>query len=179
MIVQTEITPNPNSLKFVPGKKVSLIGPIEITESDKTSNELVRNILTLKGVKSIFLSDDFISVNKEDGFIWEDLKHIIISFINEYFSKGHNCVINNSEEKNDLDTSTVEGQIIKILETKIRPAVARDGGDIKFKEFKDGIVRVELQGACSGCPSAAMTLKQGVQNLLCHYIPEVKGVEAI
>ncbi|MDA9745073.1 NifU family protein [Candidatus Pelagibacter sp.] len=179
MIVQTEITPNPNSLKFVPGKKVSLIGPIEITESDKTSNELVRNILTLKGVKSIFLSDDFISVNKEDGFVWEDLKHIIISFINEYFSKGHNCVINNSEEKNDLDTSTVEGQIIKILETKIRPAVARDGGDIKFKEFKDGIVRVELQGACSGCPSAAMTLKQGVQNLLCHYIPEVRGVEAI
>ena len=179
MIVQTEITPNPNSLKFVPGKNVSLIGPIEITESDKTSNELVRNILTLKGVKSIFLSDDFISVNKEDGFVWEDLKHIIISFINEYFSKGHNCVINNSEEKNDLDTSTVEGQIIKILETKIRPAVARDGGDIKFKEFKDGIVRVELQGACSGCPSAAMTLKQGVQNLLCHYIPEVRGVEAI
>jgi len=179
MIVQTEITPNPNSLKFVPGKKVSLIGPIEITESDKTSNELVRNILTLKGVKSIFLSDDFISVNKEDDFVWEDLKHIIISFINEYFSKGHNCVINNSEEKNDLDTSTVEGQIIKILETKIRPAVARDGGDIKFKEFKDGIVRVELQGACSGCPSAAMTLKQGVQNLLCHYIPEVRGVEAI
>ena len=179
MIVQTEITPNPNSLKFVPGKKVSLIGPIEITESDKTSNELVRNILTLKGVKSIFLSDDFISVNKEDGFVWEDLKHIIISFINEYFSKGHNCVINNSEEKNDLDTSTVEGQIIKILETKIRPAVARDGGDIKFKEFKDGIVRGELQGACSGCPSAAMTLKQGVQNLLCHYIPEVRGVEAI
>jgi len=179
MIVQTEITPNPNSLKFVPGKKVSLIGPIEITESDKTSNELVRNILTLKGVKSIFLSDDFISVNKEDGFVWEDLKHIIISFINEYFSKGHNCVINNSEEKNDLDTSTVEGQIIKILETKIRPAVARDGGDIKFKDFKDGIVRVELQGACSGCPSAAMTLKQGVQNLLCHYIPEVRGVEAI
>ena len=179
MIVQTEITPNPNSLKFVPGKKVSLIGPIEITESDKTSNELVRNILTLKGVKSIYLSDDFISVNKEDGFVWEDLKHIIISFINEYFSKGHNCVINNSEEKNDLDTSTVEGQIIKILETKIRPAVARDGGDIKFKEFIDGIVRVELLGACSGCPRAAMTLKQGVLNLLCHYIPEVRGVEAI
>ena len=179
MIVQTEITPNPNSLKFVPGKKVSLIGPIEITESDKISNELVRNILTLKGVKSIFLSDDFISVNKEDGFVWEDLKHIIISFINEYFSKGHNCVINNSEEKNDLDTSTVEGQIIKILETKIRPAVARDGGDIKFKDFKDGKVIVELQGSCSGCPSSTLTLKKGVQNLLCHYVPEVKEVEAI
>ena len=179
MIVQTEITPNPNSLKFVPAKKVSLIGPVEITEPGKTDNELIRNILKLEGVKSVFLSNDFISVNKDDSFIWEDLKHIIISFINEYFSKGHNCVISKIEKKNDLDTSTVEGQIIEILETKIRPAVARDGGDIKFKEFKNGIVRVELQGACSGCPSAALTLKQGVQNLLCHYIPEVIGVEAI
>ena len=179
MIVQTEITPNPNSLKFVPAKKVSLIGPVEITEPGKTDNELIRNILKLEGVKSVFLSNDFISVNKDDSFIWEDLKHIIISFINEYFSKAHNCVISKIEKKNDLDTSTVEGQIIEILETKIRPAVARDGGDIKFKEFKNGIVRVELQGACSGCPSAALTLKQGVQNLLCHYIPEVRGVEAI
>jgi len=131
------------------------------------------------GVKGIFLSDDFISVNKEDSFNWEDLKHIIISFINDYFAQGNENVISKMIEEKNLDTSTVEGQIIKILETKIRPAVARDGGDIKFKEFKDGIVRVELQGACSGCPSAALTLKQGVQNLLCHYIPEVREVEAI
>ena len=179
MFVQTEITPNPNSLKFLPGKTVSLIGPIEITEISKTSNDLIRNILSVDGVKSVFLSDNFISVNKHNEFEWEDLKHIIISFINDYFANGNENVISKNEETKELDTSTVEGQIIKILETKIRPAVARDGGDIKFKEFKDGIVRVELQGACSGCPSAALTLKQGVQNLLCHYIPEVREVEAI
>ena len=179
MFIQTEITPNPNSLKFLPGKSVSLIGPIEITEISKTTNNLVRNILSIDGVKGVFLSDNFISVNKHDEFEWEDLKHIIISFINDYFAKGNENVISKKEETKELDTSSVEGQIIKILETKIRPAVARDGGDIKFKEFRDGIVRVELQGACSGCPSAALTLKQGVQNLLCHYIPEVREVEAI
>jgi len=179
MLIQTEITPNPNSLKFLPGRNVSLIGPIEITEISKTNNELIRNILSINGVKGVFLSNDFISVNKENDFEWEDLKHIIISFINDYFAKGNENIISEIEEKRDFDTSTVEGKIIKILETKIRPAVARDGGDIKFKEFRDGIVRVELQGACSGCPSAALTLKQGVQNLLCHYIPEVREVEAI
>tara|TARA_B100000886_G_scaffold334503_1_gene290119 strand:+ start:383 stop:922 length:540 start_codon:yes stop_codon:yes gene_type:complete len=179
MFVQTQITPNPNSLKFLPGKNVSSIGPVEITEIEKTNNELIRNILSIDGVKGVFLSDDFISVNKQVDFDWEDLKHIIISFINDYFAKGNEIVISKSKVNEDLDTSTVEGQIIKLLETKIRPAVARDGGDIKFKEFKDGIVRVELQGACSGCPSAALTLKQGVQNLLCHYIPEVKEVEAV
>ena len=179
MFVQTEITPNPNSLKFLPGKSVSLIGPVEITEINKTNNELIRNILSINGVKGIFLSNDFISVNKHNEFEWEDLKHIIISFINDYFSNGNESVISKIEDTKEVDTSTVEGQIIKILETKIRPAVARDGGDIKFKEFKDGIVRVELQGACSGCPSAALTLKQGVQNLLCHYIPEVREVEAV
>tara|TARA_A100001015_G_scaffold222822_1_gene250920 strand:- start:2037 stop:2576 length:540 start_codon:yes stop_codon:yes gene_type:complete len=179
MFVQTQITPNPNSLKFLPGKNVSSIGPVEITEIEKTNNELIRNILSINGVNGVFLSDDFISVNKQVDFEWEDLKHIIISFINDYFAKGNEIVISKSKVNEDLDTSTVEGQIIKLLETKIRPAVARDGGDIKFKEFKDGIVRVELQGACSGCPSAALTLKQGVQNLLCHYIPEVKEVEAV
>ena len=179
MFVQTEITPNPNSLKFLPGKSVSLIGPVEIIEINKTNNELIRNILSINGVKGVFLSNDFISVNKHNEFEWEDLKHIIISFINDYFSNGNESVISKIEDTKEVDTSTVEGQIIKILETKIRPAVARDGGDIKFKEYKDGIVRVELQGACSGCPSAALTLKQGVQNLLCHYIPEVREVEAV
>ena len=179
MFVQTEITPNPNSLKFLPGKSVSLIGPIEITEISKTSNDLIRNILSIDGVKGVFLSNDFISVNKHDEFEWEDLKHIIISFINDYFASGNENVISKREETRELDTSTVEGQIIKILETKIRPAVARDGGDIKFKDFKDGKVIVELQGSCSGCPSSTLTLKKGVQNLLCHYVPEVKEVEAV
>ena len=179
MYVQTQITPNPNSLKFLPGKSVSSVGPIEINNKNSINNDLVNNILSVNGVVSVFLSEDFISVNKNENYEWEDLKHIIISFINEFYSNGNDVVISQDPKKINIDTSSVEGQIIKILETKIRPAVARDGGDIKFKEFKNGIVRVELQGACSGCPSAALTLKQGVQNLLCHYIPEVKEVVAV
>ena len=179
MFVQIETTPNPNSLKFIPGKNVSLIGPIEITEISKTNNELIRNILSVDGVKGVFLSDDFISVNKDDNFNWEDLKHIIISFINEYYAKGNKCIISDASKSEKDNVSSIEKTIIDILEKKIRPAVARDGGDIKFKEFKDGKVLVELQGSCSGCPSSTLTLKRGVQNLLKHYIPEVKEVEAI
>ena len=168
MFVQTEVTPNPNSLKFLPGKKVSNSGPYEITNKDQINNELVRNILSINGVTSIFLSDDFLSVNKDEKTEWEDLRHIIISFINDYYSNGNEIVINKEKKSSsDLNLSDIEKKIINILETKVRPAVARDGGDIKFKEFKDGIVTVNLQGSCSGCPSSTMTLKQGVQNLLC------------
>ena len=180
MFVQTEITPNPNSLKFLPGKTVSNDIPVEITDKTKTNNELVRNILSINGVTGIFLSEDFLSVNKLEKIEWEDLKHIIISFINDYYSNGNEIVINkDSKNSQDKDLSDIEKKIVKILETKVRPAVARDGGDIKFKDFKDGVVTVSLQGSCSGCPSSTMTLKQGVQNLLCHYIPEIKEVIAI
>ena len=180
MLVQTEITPNPNSLKFLPGKKVSNDVPIELTDKNESNNELVRNILSINGVTGIFLSDDFLSVNKDEKIEWEDLKHIIISFINDYYSNGNEIIIDKkSKSSSSLNLSDVEKKIINILETKVRPAVARDGGDIKFKEFKDGVVIVNLQGSCSGCPSSAMTLKQGVQNLLCHYIPEIKEVIAI
>ena len=180
MFVQTEVTPNPNSLKFLPGKKVSNDIPIEIIDKNESNNELVRNILSINGVTGIFLSDNFLSVNKEENLEWEDLKHIIISFINDYYSNGNDIVID-KESKNliNKDLSEIEKKIVKILETKVRPAVARDGGDIKFKDFKDGVVTVNLQGSCSGCPSSTMTLKQGVQNLLCHYIPEIKEVIAI
>ena len=180
MFVQTEITPNPNSLKFLPGKTVSNDAPIEITDKTKTNNELVRNILSINGVTGIFLSDDFLSVNKENKIEWEDLKHIIISFINDYYSSGNKIVIDKENKDSlNLDLTDIEKKIINILETKVRPAVARDGGDIKFKDFKNGIVTVNLQGSCSGCPSSTMTLKQGVQNLLCHYIPEIKEVIAV
>ena len=180
MFVQTEITPNPNSLKFLPGKKVSNDVPIELTDKNESNNELVKNILSINGVTGIFLSDDFLSVNKDEKIEWEDLKHIIISFINDYYSNGNEIIIDKkSKSSSNLNLSDVEKKIINILETKVRPAVARDGGDIKFKEFKDGVVIVNLQGSCSGCPSSAMTLKQGVQNLLCHYIPEIKEVIAI
>jgi len=180
MFVQTQNTPNPNSLKFLPGRKVSNDAPIEITDKNKSNNELIRNILSINGVTGIFLSDDFLSVNKQEKIEWEDLKHIIISFINDYYSNGNEIVIDKkSISSSKLSLSDVEKKIINILETKVRPAVARDGGDIKFKEFKDGVVTVSLQGSCSGCPSSTMTLKQGVQNLLCHYIPEIKEVIAV
>ena len=177
MFVQTLNTPNPNSLKFLPGEKVSLSGPIEFTKKTDTSNELIRNILSINGVVGVFLSHDFLSVSKNSDQDWEDIKHIIISFINDYYSTGKKFVYENSskEEKNE-NLDEIEKKIINILETKIRPAVARDGGDIKFKEYKDGKVKVEMQGSCSGCPSSTMTLKQGVENLLKHYIPEVTEV---
>jgi len=179
MFIQTEITPNPNSLKFLPGKTVSNIGSIEINSKDETNNDLIRNLLSVNGVEGIFLGKDFISVNKYDHISWEEIKHIIISLINDFYSNGNDYVINKSLKEEKKDFSEIENKIIKILDDKIRPAVAKDGGDIKFKEFKNGIVKVQLQGSCSGCPSSTMTLKQGVQNLLCHYIPEVQKVEAI
>ena len=179
MFVQTEATPNPNSLKFLPGKKVSNSGPYEITNKEDIKNDLVRNILSINGVEGIFLGQDFISVNKNESIKWEEIKHIVISLINDFYADGKEFVIDENIKEEDLDLSEIESKIVKILEEKIRPAVARDGGDIKFKEFKNGVVKVQLQGSCSGCPSSTMTLKQGVQNLLCHYLPEVKEVVAI
>ena len=179
MFVQTEITPNPNSLKFLPGKIVSNKGSFEITQKDQTNNELVKNLLSINGVEGIFLGKDFISINKYDDTSWDEIKHIVISLINDFYSSGKECVVENTLIENNENLKDIEKKIVKILDEKIRPAVAKDGGDIKFKEFKDGIVKVQLQGSCSGCPSSTMTLKQGVQNLLCHYLPEVKKVEAL
>jgi len=180
MFVQTQITPNPNSLKFLPGRRVSNSGTFEINDKNKTSNDLVRSILSINGVTGIFLGEDFLSVNKKEDSNWEDIKHIIISLINEFYLEGNPFIVDKdfyNEKKDNFDK--IEKKIIKILETKIKPAVARDGGDIKFMEFKNGVVTVQLQGSCSGCPSSTMTLKQGVQNLLCHYIPDVKEVVAL
>ena len=179
MFVQTEVTPNPNSLKFLPGKKVSNSGPYEITQKEETKNSLVRNLLSINGVEGIFLGEDFISINKKETINWDEIKHVVISFINDFYSEGKEFVIDENLNEQNSDLDELEQKIVKILDQKIRPAVARDGGDIKFKEFKDGVVKVQLQGSCSGCPSSTMTLKQGVQNLLCHYLPKVKEVVAI
>ena len=185
MIVQTEYTPNPDTLKFLPGKKVSEAGPLEFTKKDKNVKiPLVNKILSLEGTVMVFFGEDFITVKKEKSLNCEDLKHGIISEINDYYSKGNEIVVKKnlgeSVEHAKIESSNeVIDKINEILDTRIRPAVARDWGDIKFKSFKDGVVTVELKGSCSGCPSSVMTLKQGVQNLLCHYIPEVKTVEAI
>ena len=179
MFVQSELTPNPNSVKFLPGKIVSKSGSFEVTKKDETNNDLIKNLFSVNGVESIFLGKDFISVNKQGNVDWEEIKHIIISLINDFYSTGKEYVVEKNLNESSENLEEIELRIIKILDQKIRPAIARDGGDIKFKEFKDGIVKVQLQGSCSGCPSSTMTLKQGVQNLLCHYIPEVKQVEAI
>ena len=179
MFVQTETTPNPNSLKFLPGRIVSNGGSFEITKKDQVNNELIKNLMTVNGVEGIFLGKDFISVNKYDDTPWDEIKHIVISLINDFYSGGKEFVIEKSPFENNENFGEIEKKIVKILDEKIKPAVAKDGGDIKFKEFKDGVVTVQLQGSCSGCPSSTITLKQGVQNLLCHYLPEVKEVVAV
>ena len=191
MMVDTEHTPNPDTLKFLPGKKVSEVGPIEFLKNDKSIKvSLANKILSLEGTVMVFFGEDFITVKKEKNLNWKDMKHGIISEINDYYSKGNEVVVSKdlklakilSESTSDskpVESNAVVNKINEVLDSKIRPAVARDGGDITFKSFKDGIVTVELKGSCSGCPSSIITLKQGVQNLLCHYIPEVKSVEAI
>jgi len=191
MMVGTEHTPNPDTLKFLPRKKVSEVGPIEFLKNDKSIKvPLANKILSLEGTVMVFFGEDFITVKKEKDLNWEDMKHGIISEINDYYSKGNEVVVGKdlrlekilSESASDfkpVESNVMVNKINEVLDSKIRPAVAKDGGDITFKSFKDGIVTVELKGSCSGCPSSIMTLKQGVQNLLRHYIPEVKSVEAV
>jgi len=182
MLVETVETPNPNSLKFIPNMTVSEIGPVEIFKNKEDKKiPLASSILAIEGVTSIFFGDDFISVNKKEPVKWNDLKPSIISEINDFYSKGNKVVLkkklkNNDQEKEESEVVT---KIKEVLESKIRPAVARDGGDIKFKSFNDGVVTVELQGSCSGCPSSTVTLKRGVENMLKHYISEVNSVESI
>ena len=187
MIVQTEQTPNPDTLKFLPGKKVSEVGPIEFLKTDKQSRDvpLAKRILSLDGTVMVFFGENFITVKKEKNLKWDDLKHGIISEINDFYLEGNDVVVKkNLQKKSNLDSkknqaNEVINKINEVLDSKVRPAVARDGGDITFKSFSNGVVTVELKGSCSGCPSSIMTLKKGVQNLLCHYVPEVKSVEAV
>ena len=183
-MIQTEHTPNPNTLKFLPGKEVSNAGPVEFLKNEKNIKvPLADKILSLQGTTMVFFGKDFITVKKESNLEWDDLKHEIISEINDHYLLGNNVVIEKNFEKRDVnleknESNEIIDKIKEVLDSKIRPAVARDGGDIIFKSFENGVVKVQLKGSCSGCPSSIMTLKQGVQNLLCHYIPEVKSVEA-
>ena len=135
MFVQTEITPNPNSLKFLPGRTVSNNGSFEISVKNETKNELIKNILSVNGVESVFLGKDFISINKQANIAWDEVKHIIISLINDYYSSGKECVIEKNLNEENENLKEIEKKIVQILDLKIRPAVAKDGGDIKFKNF--------------------------------------------
>jgi len=183
-MVETEHTPNPDTLKFLPGKRVSDVGPVEFKKDEKNlSVPLANRILSLKGTIMVFFGKDFITVKKEKFLNWEDLKYNVISEINDYYLQGNDVVLKKNSNKSassqeENESNEIINKINEVLDLKVRPAVAKDGGDITFKSFKNGVVSVELKGSCSGCPSSVMTLKQGVQNLLCHYIPEVKSVEA-
>ena len=181
-MIQTEPTPNPESLKFLSENIISAIGTEEFQkdEINKITNPFVRELLGFKGVELVLLSKNFLSVKKTKDISWSELKPMVISHLNHYFENSKDPILKEglkAEEIQNENDETVK-KIIDVLDTKIRPAVARDGGDIKFKSFEKGVVKVELQGSCSGCPSSLMTLKQGVQNLLKHYVKEVNSVEA-
>ena len=183
-MIQTESTPNPNSIKFLSEKTISDIGTEEFQKQNlkDLSNSFIKELLNFEGVELVLLSKNFLSVKKTEEASWNELKPMVISHLNHYFENNDEPILKDLNKKdnnfnNNNDDDTVK-KIIDVLDTKIRPAVARDGGDIKFKSFKNGIVKVELQGSCSGCPSSLMKLKQGVQNLLKHYVKEVNSVEA-
>ena len=181
-MIQTESTPNPESLKFLSENIISAIGTEEFqkNEINKVTNPFIKELLGFKGVELVLLSKNFLSVKKTKDISWNELKPMVISHLNHYFENSKDPILKEglkAEEIQNENDETVK-KIIDVLDTKIRPAVARDGGDIKFKSFEKGVVKVELQGSCSGCPSSLMTLKQGVQNLLKHYVKEVNSVEA-
>ena len=180
-MIQVEQTPNPDSLKFLSQKILSKVGTEEFKKSNLKSIKIpfIKEVLNFSGVELVLISENFLTVKKEKNVSWDSLKPMIISHLNDYFEKTEDPIlIDHRKEKKSDDNETIL-KIRDVLDTKIRPAVARDGGDIKFKSFENGVVKVELQGACSGCPSSIMTLKQGVQNLLKHYVKEVNSVEAI
>jgi len=183
-MIQTETTPNPNALKFISKNKFSEIGAKEFQKKDikPNTNNLIKNLLEFEGVELVLVSDNFISVKKFENARWDSLTPSIISEINDHLVKNKKPILlKNSEvsEKPKKEDNLIVEEIKKVLDSKIRPAVAKDGGDIKFISFQEGTVKVELKGSCSGCPSSVVTLKNGVQNLLRHYIKEVKNVEAI
>ncbi len=181
-MIQIERTPNPESLKFLSENVISAIGTEEFQKSNisKIENSFIKELLGFKGVELILLSKNFLSVKKTSNISWNELKPMVVSHLNHYFENNKKPILEKKlNDKNaELENDKTVKKIIDILDTKIRPAVARDGGDIKFKSFEKGVVKVELQGSCSGCPSSLMTLKQGVQNLLKHYVKEVNSVEA-
>ena len=183
-MIQIERTPNPDSIKFISEKRLSEIGSEEFKKKEITDikNTFIKELLNFSGVELVFVSENFLTVKKDKKTEWETLKPTIISHLNDYFQSNDKPILNKRREtssKKTVEDNEIIKNIKEVLDTKIRPAVARDGGDIKFKSFKKGVVEVELRGSCSGCPSAAMTLKQGVQNLLKHYVKEVNKVEAI
>ena len=184
MFIQTEETPNPNTLKFMPGVDVMGIGKTyNFPHKEEAKKSLLaQTLFQIDSVEGVFFGDDFISVTKAQDVDWSILKASILATIMDYFARGKSVEILDSE-KSSSDASSplseIEKEIRELLDSRIRPAVAQDGGDITFERFENGIVYLKMQGACSGCPSSTATLKSGIENMLRYYIPEVQEVQAI
>jgi Fe-S cluster biogenesis protein NfuA len=187
MFIQIQETPNPNTLKFLPG---FIIMPEGQTASFKTLDDcgiskLAKELLEVDGVESIFYGHDFISVTKNEKTSWHSLKSIIVATIVDYNTSGMPILEGNlqkvqrNSEDLSLDEQEIVRQIVEVIDEKVKPAVAQDGGDIEFHSYKDGVVYVTMHGACAGCPSSTLTLKDGIENMLQYYIPEVIRVEQI
>ena len=185
MFIQTERTPNPATLKFLPGEAVMSSGTADFRDVESAERSpLARRLFQVEGVTGVFFGGDFVSVSKSDDADWQLLKPVILGVIMEHFVAGHPLLLEDAaqtaEEETDdgIDTEIV-GQIKELLDTRVRPAVAQDGGDIIYRGFQNGVVMLQLQGSCQGCPSSTMTLKMGIENMLKHYIPEVVEVRAV
>jgi len=183
MFIQTEDTPNPNALKFIPGVKISPGNPVNFkSKTECTNSPLASELFKIKYVKSVFFGEDFITITKQEDKSWDVIKAEILLTIMETLSANMPIFIKDKEEKHSKDDdfdSDIVVQIKELIEHRIRPAVAQDGGDIVFHSFENGVLKLKLHGACSSCPSSTVTLKDGIENMLRHYVPEVESVEAI
>ncbi len=184
MFIQTELTPNPATLKFLPGRAVMPQGTANFTDAAAAvRSPLAERIFTLPGVTGVFLAGDFITVTKDEASDWYQLKPAILGAIMEHFTAGRPTILDAPGETaaaaDGGEDDEIVLQIKELLETRVRPAVAQDGGDIIFHDFADGVVYLHMQGYCSGCPSSTATLKAGIENMLRHYIPEVQEVRAV
>jgi Fe-S cluster biogenesis protein NfuA len=182
MFIQTEQTPNPATLKFLPGRTVMEGGTANFTSAVAAERSpLAERLFTLEGVTGVFLGHDFITVTKDDGSDWYQLKPSILGVIMEHFTSGRPVVLADAggTAAADGEDDEIVMQIKELIETRVRPAVAQDGGDILFQAFEDGVVYLHMQGSCSGCPSSTATLKAGIENMLRHYIPEVQEVRSV
>ena len=181
MFIQTEGTPNPATLKFLPGQVVMQSGTANFIDPESASQSpLAVRLFDIEGVDSVFLGTDFITVSKTDDVQWDVVKPRVLAAVMDHFTQGLPVMEEGAEVDTDgaEDTETVK-QIKELIETRVRPAVAQDGGDIVFRSFEDGIVYLHMQGSCAGCPSSTATLKNGIENMLRHYVPEVTEVRAV
>ena len=183
MDIQTEFTPNPSSLKFLPGKTVMEKGTADFRNEEAAKRSpLALNLFKIDGVEGVFFGSDFISITKKDNHEWQTLKPSISETIIEFYKSGATIMLQEEEDKTGTSNTEDNEAVIKIkeiIETKVRPAVAKDGGDITFQSFDNGIVYLQMKGSCSGCPSSTATLKAGIENMLKHYIPEVREVRPV